>query len=49
MTGQRVRVLDVLSHVLRRQLADQAAVGFDHDAMLVEMSDGPARPVIDIE
>ena len=39
----------MLGDVLRGQFADEVAVGFDHDAMLVEMADGPARPVIHID
>ena len=31
-------MLDVLSNVARGQLPHEAAVGFDHDAMLVEMA-----------
>ena len=49
VAGQRVGVLGVLGDVLRWQLSDEVAVGFDHDAMLVEMADSATRPVIHIK
>ena len=49
VAGQRVGVLDVLRDVAGRQLADEAAVGFDHDPIGVDVADGAARAVVDVE
>ena len=42
-------MLDVLCDVGGGQLAHERLVGFDHDAICVEVADGAARPVVDVE
>jgi hypothetical protein len=39
----------MLCHVGGRQLAHKAAVGVDHDAMLVCVADGAAHTIVEVE
>ena len=48
MTGKAVGVLDVTGDVFRRQLADCASVGFEHNRRARDVAHRPSRSVVDL-